>query len=193
MKKIKLLFLLILIVLTINTYNIICFAAYDPYLSNKCKLTKEIKTKNFNSNIDVNPTNDLTKEIKPYLLAHDKAYVYGRVLDQDCRPISDVNIKIWQNEQPNLSLSGMTTTNNLGEFIFAIFIPYNNIKLKILINHDEYFSFFTIVNLDHNDSFKSKNIKITSPWLFDGSEKYNQNNIYHQDIVIKTKNHKIRY
>jgi hypothetical protein len=178
----------IMLVQTIGFAN----QGYDPYLVDGCSLSMPIDSHHLHT-MKANPINDLTKEHQPYLSNYDKAYIYGRVLDQDCKPIADVNIKIWQNDYKMLELSGMTTTNNLGEFIFVSFIPDNTIKLKILITHDEYFPFLTSTNLTSYDSFKSKNIILTSSWLLANPSKYNQNYIYHKDIVIPTQNLKIRY
>jgi len=184
---------LIIVISIILTKNI-CFAeeAYDPYLTNDCKLSMPIEANSI-KNLQANSINDLTKEHNPYLSNYDKSYIYGRVLDQDCKPLSDVNIKIWQSDDKMLELSGMTTSNNLGEFIFASFIPHYNIKLKILTIHDEYFPFLTSANLTSNDSFESKKIKLTSSWLIADPDKYNQSYIYHQDIVIPIENLKTRY
>ncbi len=183
----------LIILTTISTQNI-AFAneGYDPYLIDNCLLSITIDSNHLHTT-KANSVNDLTKEHQPYLSNYEKSYIYGRVLDEDCKPIADVNIKIWQNDDKMHELSGMTTTNNLGEFIFSTYIPENTIKLKILINHDEYFPFLTSMNLTYYDSFVSKNIKLSSSWLLTNPDKYNQKYIYHNDIVIPTQNHKIRY
>lgn len=190
---------LTILAISLLSLNAIAKTSLDPYLNNNCHPSIKIKQEHLYNLDSDNSNNDLTSISDPYMSSYDKAYIYGRVLDEDCKPIPDVVITFWQTESShnNLTeLSGTTSANNLGEFLLATYIPkkeYPFIKGRVLMSHDEYFPFLTQVNISHKDSLEINNLTINSPWLLPNSDKYDQNNIYYLKIVIPMNNEKIKF
>lgn len=94
----------------------------------------------------IRKTNNLLRKAgSPYIAKGKYAEISGKVLDQDCVPISNAIVQIWQTDsegkyqsQPdedydweskdapfdrNFGYTGTVTTNNLGEFTFITIFP----------------------------------------------------------------------
>jgi hypothetical protein len=115
-------------------------------------------------------------------------------------PVMGVSVKFWQNHVNSdgkyEKLSGMNTTNNLGEFIFASFIPSDSqkfIKGRILVSNEQELPFLTEIYLDKSSSFASKKSSFISHWILGNAQKYKQNYIFEVDIVLPYDFLQIRY
>jgi protocatechuate 3,4-dioxygenase beta subunit len=108
--------------------------------------------------------------------------IKGQVMDEDCLPISDAVIQIWQtdsaggylesyktnsewdvasaNYDKNFAYSGSAQTNNLGEYNFVTILPYSKIdevapSINFVIKHPDFKEITTIMyfkNHPKNDS-----------------------------------------
>lgn len=130
-----------------------CLAAIDKFYINKlnhCKITKSISD-DYEPEI-FQPTNNLLRASgQNPVYCGTKIIIKGRVLDQNCVPVSDAKVYLWQvgcdGKYPYKTLrtainkdrlnlrngssfqgSGTATTNNQGEFYFITIYPaaYNN-------------------------------------------------------------------
>jgi hypothetical protein len=182
--------------------NAIASMPFDPFLAKKCVPTVELDEK-FPYSKKINTQNDLVQNAGKYFADKNKAIIYGRVLDEYCKPVSDAKLKLWQDitldDRDMLSLSGMTNSNNIGEFIFITFLPENTkekeIKAKLAVMHEEYYPHYVAINLTNKTSLNRQNLHVSSDWLNPNEplSKYNQNNIYHVDIVLPIDKENIRF
>jgi hypothetical protein len=170
---------------------------FDPFLARKCCPSKGIKVPEM-YDLQAKSSNDLTRTYSRYINNVNKAFVYGRVLDPNCRPVMGVSVKFWHTHL-NINgtaekLSGMTTTNNLGEFIFATFIPSQKaIKGRILVVNEGELPFLTEIYLDKTSSFANKKSSFISHWILQNSQQYQQNYLFEVDIVLPYDFFQIRY
>ena len=110
-----------------------------------------------------NSTNNLARPAESafYEAEGEKIIIYGRVMDNNCTPLSDAKIYIWQNNKagyiqyplknpsknyktpkwvdPNFTGTGITNSDNLGRFNFTSIKPgaHNKITphINIMIEH----------------------------------------------------------
>ncbi len=137
---------------TLIIYSSISFAettGCDAFLINKlnfCKITKEDNSNNYEPE-NFETTNNLLRETgQGSLYCGEKIIISGTVVDQNCVPISDAKVYIWQTDckgkypyiplktsvnkklidiRQNLTFTGngVATTNNNGEFHFLTLYP----------------------------------------------------------------------
>lgn len=120
----------------------------DEFYLNKlnfCTITKE--TKNDYEPEDFSTSNNLLRKPgQDALFCGERIIVHGRILDQNCVPISDAKVHLWQvgcngkysykplknniddnmfEENPGMTFlgNGTATTNNKGEFYFVTLYP----------------------------------------------------------------------
>lgn len=102
--------------------------------------------------LEFNKTNNLTRPINNafYKAEGEKIIIYGRIMDDNCVPINDAKIFIWQQNKngftqhetkttvkessrkwmdPNFTGSGTTNSDNLGRFNFITIKPGSNGKI----------------------------------------------------------------
>ncbi len=115
---------------------------------NRCKLTRAIlndyEPKNFE------PTNNLLRKTGQWSKYHgEKILIKGIILDQNCVPVSDAKVYLWQvgtggrypyeplrvrvdkkrfftDYSSSFTGSGTATTNNKGEYYFISMLPYKS-------------------------------------------------------------------
>lgn len=112
--------------------------AGDP--ANKCPVTPTLKTTDYPGQAAITSSNNLIKPAgKAVNASGQKVYLYGRVLDKNCVPVSDAIIEIWQanpggkyiksslddrmDPYPDFVGAGRAVTDNLGRFNFTTIFP----------------------------------------------------------------------
>ncbi|RYE05917.1 MAG: dioxygenase [Rickettsiaceae bacterium] len=136
----------------------------------------------------------------------EKIIIKGRLLDQKCSPISDAKIYMWQagcdGKYPYLPLrnrvnknlintynrstfkgSGVTTTNNLGEFLFITIKPHTNLRQS---------PYVSIRAKHHNLGELQTNLVLSSKHLIDINQEIpsgqlflEETDIYDFDVIMK--------
>ena len=134
---------------------------------------------------DTKNSNNLTQDYASFEIAKGKKIlIKGKVLDNNCVPISGVKVNIWQtnyfglyqfsaddiyNEHydKNFRGSGNTLTNNLGEFEFITVYPgkVNSMSPNIIfrLEHQNFYPFETKMFFPENNNAES--IKNMNPYL----------------------------
>ena len=134
---------------------------------------------------DTKNSNNLTQDYASFEIARGKKIlIKGKVLDNNCVPISVVKVNIWQtnyfglyqfsaddiyNEHydKNFRGSGNTLTNNLGEFEFITVYPgkVNSMSPNIIfrLEHQNFYPFETKMFFPENNNAES--IKNMNPYL----------------------------
>ena len=134
---------------------------------------------------DTKNSNNLTQDYASFEIARGKKIlIKGKVLDNNCVPISGVKVNIWQtnyfglyqfsaddiyNEHydKNFRGSGNTLTNNLGEFEFITVYPgkVNSMSPNIIfrLEHQNFYPFETKMFFPENNNAES--IKNMNPYL----------------------------
>ena len=134
---------------------------------------------------DTKNSNNLTQDYASFEIARGKKIlIKGKVLDNNCVPISGVKVNIWQtnyfglyqfsaddiyNEHydKNFRGSGNTLTNNLGEFEFITVYPgkVNSMSPNIIfrLEHQNFYPFETKMFFPENNNAAS--IKNMNPYL----------------------------
>ncbi len=147
---------LIIITLLLSAFNH-SFAA-KHHADNKCKPSKNY-IDNYEPTIFNTNNNLLNSYDNMPQLCSDQIIIRGRVLDENCNPVVDAKVQVWQvgcdgkypymplknrsnkklinlNPQSSFLGSGTATTNNLGEFKFITMMPvrphFNYINLRVL-------------------------------------------------------------
>ena len=88
--------LLLLIMLTCTSnYAVAANNKFYPNKLNSCKLTKRVLNDYEPENF-ITSNNLLVTPGKQELYCGEKIIVHGRVLDKNCRPVSDAKIYLWQ-------------------------------------------------------------------------------------------------
>lgn len=120
----------------------VCYAAdvIDRYVKKPCVVTPNVGTSNYPGFKNVMSNNKLAIPPGKALMAPgEKVYFFARVFDQNCVPISDAKIELWQ-ANPNgqhryaskdalatpdatFAGAGRTSSTNLGEFTFVTLYP----------------------------------------------------------------------
>ena len=149
----------------------------------ECTLTPEIWS--IGVLPDTKNSNNLTQDYASFEIARGKKIlIKGKVLDNNCVPISGVKVNIWQanpfglyqfnaddiyNEHydKNFRGSGNILTNNLGEFEFITVYPgkVNSISPNIIfrLEHQNFYPFETKMFFPENNNAES--IKNMNPYL----------------------------
>ena len=106
----------------------------------KCPATPSLKTYDYPGRSAIVSANNLIKPAGKAVVAYgQKVYLYGRVLDKNCVPVSDAIVEIWQanpsgryitsklddrmDPYPDFTGSGRAITDNLGRFNFITLFP----------------------------------------------------------------------
>jgi protocatechuate 3,4-dioxygenase beta subunit len=136
------------IIVALFTFTNNCLAEKDNYHINKlnfCKLTAKAHN-DYEPETFLSTNNLLRKTGEQPLYCGEKIIVHGRVLDQNCAPVADAKVYMWQvnckgkypykplrnridqslihiDEGLTFTGNGVATTNNLGEFYFVTVFP----------------------------------------------------------------------
>ena len=127
--------------------------AVDPVIVN-CIETPGIEADSENYKPTVfNLTNDLTRRVGSAVVAEGEVvYLVGRVTDSLCRPVSNVNVFVWQADSKGkyskdegfdrrFNGSGKVTTDNLGNYGFITIVPGGHFggspRVHFLVKHPE--------------------------------------------------------
>jgi len=140
-------------------YSNIVFSAYNkfyPNASNYCTATESTINDYEPNKFQV--TNNLLRSAGLYpVYCGEKIVIMGKILDQNCVPVSDAKIYLWQvgcdgkypytplrnrvnkkmlnlNNGSSFTGSGTATTNNKGEFYFVTIYPPSILKEKSHVN-----------------------------------------------------------
>jgi protocatechuate 3,4-dioxygenase beta subunit len=112
----------------------------DGVIKGDCTVTPEVKDMPFYPGKDIGRTNNLRRETGLAVVAKgEPIYIVGQVLDENCVPVSDVTVEMWQANgygkyhhpddkgdklrDENFNGSGTTRTDNLGKFKFLTVFP----------------------------------------------------------------------
>lgn len=138
------------IILVVTTFTNTCFAEKDNFHINKlnfCKLTTKSQN-DYEPETFLSTNNLLRRTGEQPLYCGEKIIVHGKVLDQNCAPVADAKVYMWQvnckgkypykplrtridqsliNIEEGLTFTGngIATTNNLGEFYFITVFPFS--------------------------------------------------------------------
>lgn len=183
-------------------------SAYAADKFNLCSVTK-ITTNDYEPAIFEKSNNLLKKAGQEVIISGDRIVIYGKVLDQNCLPISDAKVYIWQanghgkypyeplrniaknhlieiDKHTTFTGNGTATTNNKGEFVFLTLMPHSVHGLKPHINiRVEHFNFNEIQSRFTLDDSNINNIDyrlIPDPII-----KYAKDNnlyIYNFDVIL---------
>lgn len=182
-KSNKINFLMLKKLIIILIFSIILTSESFADKMRECTLTPEIWSVGLLPN--TKNSNNLTQNYTSFETARGKKIlIKGKVLDNNCVPISGVKVNIWQanpfglyqfstddiyNERydKNFRGSGNTLTNNLGEFEFITVYPgkANSITPNIIfrLEHQNFYPFETRMFFPENNN--AKHIKNLAPSL----------------------------
>lgn len=144
MNQLKLTIFFIITIILNNT----CFAMENDFYINKlnfCKITEQARN-DYEPEAFLTTNNLLRKTGHQPLFCGEKIIVHGRVLDENCVPVADAKVYMWQvnckgkypytplknrideslidiDEDLTFTGNGIATTNNLGEFFFVTVYP----------------------------------------------------------------------
>lgn len=176
--------------------------------SNFCTVTKTT-TNDYEPAVFEKSNNLLRKTGQESIISGDRIVIYGKVLDQNCLPVSDAKVYIWQvngqgkypyeplrniaknhlidiDKHSSFTGNGIATTNNQGEFIFITIKPHSVHNLKSHINvRAEHYIFKDIQSrfiLDDSKIIEFDNNQISNSIFKYAKE--NDLNIYNFEIVM---------
>ena len=112
----------------------------DRYVKKPCQITPNVGTSNYPGFNNIMTNNKLAiPPGKSLMAAGEKVYFFARVFDQNCVPVSDAKIELWQanpsgqhryaskdalaTPDPTFAGAGRTSSTNLGEFTFVTLYP----------------------------------------------------------------------
>ncbi len=132
----------ILLILLLALFPVTCLAKHKAAIvdDGKCPATPSVKVSGYPGlNNIVNSNNLALPEGKARYAYGQKVYIYGKVLDKNCVPVSDAMVEIWQvnpsgrmvrstlddrmDPYPDFTGSGRTFTDNRGRFNFITLFP----------------------------------------------------------------------
>jgi protocatechuate 3,4-dioxygenase beta subunit len=174
-------FLLLIYMLFSSSFSIAESEAFYFNNLNRCKITEE-KSNDYEPE-KFQPTNNLLRRPgQVALFCGEKILVHGKVLDDNCVPVSDAKVYVWQvdcggrypyqplkdmidedlidlNSDTTFTGNGVATTNNNGEFYFLTIYPSaaHSISphINVRVEHRRLGELQTIVTL--------KNHKVQNP------------------------------
>ena len=138
--------IILIFIITLTASN--CLATGDKFHLNKlnfCKISK--KAQNDYEPEEFNTSNNLLRKTGEHpIYCGEKIIIHGRVLDQNCVPVPDAKVYLWQvnckgkypyqplrnvknkiliqtDEVMTFTGNGIATTNNMGEFYFVTVYP----------------------------------------------------------------------
>lgn len=138
----------LVIIIAIFAFTSLCFASNDNFDINKlnfCKLTAKAQN-DYEPETFLSTNNLLRKTGEQPLYCGEKIIIHGTVLDQNCAPVADAKVYMWQvnckgkypykplrnktdkslvhiDEGLTFTGNGIATTNNLGQFYFVTVFP----------------------------------------------------------------------
>ena len=178
---------------TICILNFNCYAntAIETYLASKCNINS-VKNDEYLANKPTSTINNLAKQLGDMSNIN---VVYGRLFDQNCTPVADATVRIWQSFSHN-KLSGKALTNNLGEFIFIL--PHGNKKnesAKIIITHQQFDQASYQLRWSELKNLEQQHLILDNQWLNggEGFSNHDPKNIYPLTIALKGINHYKRF
>ncbi|HJD55110.1 MAG TPA: dioxygenase [Rickettsia endosymbiont of Pyrocoelia pectoralis] len=130
------------------TFNIFAASKTYPNKLNRCKITQEIRN-DYEPKVFESTNNLLRKTGELSRFYGEKIIIKGKVLDQNCVPVSDAKVYIWQpgsggrypyeplktrvdkrrfanKKDSSFTGCGIATTNNKGEYYFVSMLPYKS-------------------------------------------------------------------
>ncbi len=148
------------LLLILSLLPAVAFAEQKADHINKCDTTPSIKTNDYPGKETIVSSNNLALPEGKAVSAHgQKVYIYGRVLDKNCVPVSDVIVEIWQanpkgkyvtssledrlDPYPLFTGTGRAVTDNLGRFNFITLFPgeekpHHAPHIHFLITHNKF-------------------------------------------------------
>lgn len=193
----------------------VAFARKDVSGSADSKGRVCIKSKTYVDNYEpqvFNKNNNLLHSYKDIAsLCSDQIVIRGRLLDENCNPISDALVQIWQSgcdgkypyvplkDRANRKLinlnpsstfigSGTATTNNLGEFNFITMRPsqesLNYINARVVAKNFK----TTQTKLFVDKMIEQKLAKKLYSDEFDSDFEMDENNYYFEIVILKDAN-----
>ncbi|WP_341787742.1 dioxygenase [Rickettsia endosymbiont of Cantharis rufa] len=130
------------------TLNIFAASEIYPNKLNRCKITRNIFN-DYEPKV-FEPTNNLLRKTgKLSKFYGEKILIKGKILDQNCVPVADAKVYLWQagssgkypyeplktridkkrftsKSDSSFTGSGIATTNNKGEYYFISMLPYKS-------------------------------------------------------------------
>ncbi|GAB4165120.1 MAG: dioxygenase [Rickettsiaceae bacterium] len=200
------LFLVLPIIVFITTYAKAELGEYNE--PNFCKVTKTTLN-DYEPEIFSTSNNLLRRAGQEPIFCGERIIVHGRVLDQNCMPVPDAKVYVWQvnckgkypytplrnvakndliDIDPHITFTGngTATTNNNGEFVFITTYPASVHDLKPHINiRVEHYALGTLQSRLNLSGKAVKNPE-TKPELQDIADFVRQNgtNVYDFEIVL---------
>lgn len=112
----------------------------DRHIKTACERTPSLGTSNYPGYSTLLSSNNLARPPGKSILAQGQpVYLYGRVFDKDCVPVSEAKVELWHanpegkyrfasraalaTPDPVFAGGGRTTTDNLGQFQFITLYP----------------------------------------------------------------------
>lgn len=162
---------------------------------NTCKLSPIVKPKDEPRHFG-SSNNLLRGSGEESLYCGERILIRGRILDQNCVPVSNAKIFLWQkgcdgqypytSKHDNVSTfkgTGIGFSNNEGEFSFITIKPVNNQLLNVKVEHSMLGKLYTKLTL--------KEAKTTPEIAMSNEIDFMQDKpVYSFDIVMKGKTYK---
>jgi len=189
--------------------------AHDTKYTKYCKPTK-IAINDYEPETFMTSNNLLNKPGETPLFCGERIVIYGKVIDHECRPVSDAKVYLWQvgcngkypytplrsrtdkhfikiNDEQSFTGNGIATTDNRGEFVFITTYPNRAHGLKPHVNarveHRKLSTIQTRLTLPGNKLNSPSNL-VENQSIIDFVEK-NNTGIYGFRITLPPKPSKI--
>ncbi|HJD59214.1 MAG TPA: dioxygenase [Rickettsia endosymbiont of Omalisus fontisbellaquei] len=159
------------------TLNIFAASEIYPNKLNRCKITRNIFN-DYEPKV-FEPTNNLLRKTgKLSKFYGEKILIKGKILDQNCVPVADAKVYLWQagssgkypyeplktridkkrftsKSDSSFTGSGIATTNNKGEYYFISMLPYKSSRYlrsaNIRIEHSSLTTLETRLDLSNKN------------------------------------------
>jgi protocatechuate 3,4-dioxygenase beta subunit len=159
------------------TLNIFAASEIYPNQLNRCKITRNIFN-DYEPKV-FEPTNNLLRKTgKLSKFYGEKILIKGKILDQNCVPVADAKVYLWQagssgkypyeplktridkkrftsKSDSSFTGSGIATTNNKGEYYFISMLPYQSSRYlrsaNIRIEHSSLTTLETRLDLSNKN------------------------------------------
>lgn len=159
------------------TLNIFAASEIYPNKLNRCKITRNIFN-DYEPKV-FEPTNNLLRKTgKLSKFYGEKILIKGKILDQNCVPVADAKVYLWQagssgkypyeplktridkkrftsKSDSSFTGSGIATTNNKGEYYFISMLPYKSSRYlrsaNIRIEHSSLTTLETHLDLSNKN------------------------------------------
>jgi protocatechuate 3,4-dioxygenase beta subunit len=157
----------------------------DRYVKPNCKLTPAISTSNYPGFSSIPNGNQLVQPAgKAVSYTANPLYVYGRVFDRNCVPVSDAKLELWHTNaegryrfatkavlasaQPVFTGAGRATTDNLGQFQFVTLYP-GPYSYRVKREDESYYRIYRAPHLNVSVTHKGLR-KFSTNLFFEGED-----------------------